>query len=177
MAHAVIVKEMLVSRALTNRKRPPHRDLASVKRADLWEVAIGEKQNFRRMTFLRFNRLYVIKSLAADEVPTGTILFEYLQPVIDAAACTLPMGLYKCHDAQGFRDIAAEVLVNSLEGHLPWIHLPPAMKPARGCCCTCRPIHARYNVRMHRQPCCPKTYKRSFRQALLCPTNGLRQLS
>lgn len=123
MAQAVILKEMLVCRALTNRKRPPHRDLASVKHADLWEVAIGEKQNFRRMTFLRFNRLYVIKSLAADEVPTGTILFEYLQPVIDAAACTLPMGLYKCHDAQGFRDIAAEVLVNSLEGHLPWIHI------------------------------------------------------
>lgn len=75
------------------------------------------------MTFLRFNRLYVIESLEAGEVPTGRILFDYLKPVIDAADFTLPMGLHMCHDAQGFRNIAAEVLVNSKNGHLPWIHI------------------------------------------------------
>jgi hypothetical protein len=75
------------------------------------------------MNFLRFNRLYVIESLEADEVRTGSILFEYLQPLVDAAPFTLPMGLYTCQDAQGFRNIAAEVLANSLSGHLPWIHI------------------------------------------------------
>ncbi|CAN7724915.1 hypothetical protein LJR161_006109 [Variovorax paradoxus] len=75
------------------------------------------------MTFLRFNRLYVIESLEAHEVPTGTILFNYLQPVVEAADFELPMGLYACQDAQGFRNIAAEVLANSLDGHLPWIHI------------------------------------------------------
>lgn len=75
------------------------------------------------MTFLRFNRLYVIESLEEEEVKTGTELFKYLQPVIEASQFNLPIGLFTCEAAHGFRDIAAEILTRTRAGHLPWVHI------------------------------------------------------
>jgi hypothetical protein len=75
------------------------------------------------MTYLRFNRLYIIESLEPHEVKTGQILFEYLQPIIEEADFDLPMGHYTTESAQGFRDILAELLTNSQQGHLPWLHI------------------------------------------------------
>jgi hypothetical protein len=75
------------------------------------------------MTFLRFNRLYIIESLEPHEVKTGQILFDYLQPIVEDAGFTLPMGHYTTESAQGFRDVLAELLTNSKQGHLPWLHI------------------------------------------------------
>ncbi|MDP3836428.1 MAG: hypothetical protein Q8Q82_20950 [Hydrogenophaga sp.] len=75
------------------------------------------------MTFLRFNRLYIIESLESHEVKTGQILFDYLKPIIEDADFNLPMGHYTTESVQGFRDVLAEVLANSQQGHLPWLHI------------------------------------------------------
>ncbi|MGJ7564482.1 hypothetical protein ACSFBM_11545 [Variovorax sp. GB1R11] len=75
------------------------------------------------MTFFRFNRLYIIESLEPDEVKTGQILFDFLQPVIGEADFPLPMGHYTTESAQGFRDVLAELLTNSQQGHVPWLHI------------------------------------------------------